>query len=78
MQVAKEAALQFNPHANITAYHGNIKSHDFGVDFFRQFDLVMNALDNVGARRCDNRATDMAAVPTHLAIAGRCDMVTGM
>lgn len=38
----------FNPHVNIIAHHGNIKSHEFGSDYFKKFTLVMNALDNLG------------------------------
>lgn len=53
--VAKEIALSFNPKANITAFHGNIKSSQFGIDYFEQFALVLNALDNVDARKHVNR-----------------------
>lgn len=47
-KVARESALLFNPHVKIVAHHGNIKSHEFGPDYFKQFTLVMNALDNLG------------------------------
>lgn len=47
-QVAKESAARFNPHAKILAHFANIKNAEFGPDFFRRFDLVMNALDNLG------------------------------
>jgi ubiquitin-like 1-activating enzyme E1 B len=53
--VAKEIALSFNPSAKITAHHGNIKSSEFGIDYFRQFSVVFNALDNVDARKHVNR-----------------------
>lgn len=33
---------------NITARHANIKNLEFGPQFFKQFDMVMNALDNLG------------------------------
>lgn len=46
--MARESALVFNPHVNIVAHHGNIKSHEFGPDYFKKFTLVMNALDNLG------------------------------
>jgi len=61
--VAREAVLEF-PHdegLDIKAEHGNIKEARFGPDFFRTFDIVLNALDNVDARRHVNRvclATD--------------------
>uniref|UniRef100_A0A8C6YXL8 Ubiquitin like modifier activating enzyme 2 n=1 Tax=Nothoprocta perdicaria TaxID=30464 RepID=A0A8C6YXL8_NOTPE len=45
-QVAKESVLQFYPEANIIAYHDSIMNPDYNVEFFRQFTLVMNALDN--------------------------------
>lgn len=47
-QVAREAALRFNPAARVTAHHKNIKSAEFGLDYFKRFTLVMNALDNLG------------------------------
>ncbi|KAL0477176.1 ubiquitin-like 1-activating enzyme E1 [Acrasis kona] len=53
--IAKETALRFNPAANINAHHGSIYSSEFGLDYFRQFDVVLNALDNVDARRHVNR-----------------------
>ncbi|DBA03434.1 TPA: hypothetical protein N0F65_002842, partial [Lagenidium giganteum] len=53
--VAREIALTFNPKVNITAHHGNIKSSQFGIDYFQQFALVLNALDNVDARKHVNR-----------------------
>jgi ubiquitin-like 1-activating enzyme E1 B len=32
----------------INAIHGNIKEPQYDVDWFKGFDLVMNALDNLG------------------------------
>lgn len=52
--MAKEAVLGFNPAAKIEAYHGNVKDARFGLPFIRKFDIVLNALDNVDARRSDN------------------------
>ena len=38
------------------AHHGNVKDNTrFGVKFFKRFDVVLNALDNVDARRHVNR-----------------------
>ena len=51
-QVAKMAVTAFNPDAVVVAHHGNVKNPEFGIDFFRKFDIVMSALDNVSARRC--------------------------
>lgn len=49
--MAREAVLKFNPEARIVAHHGNVKESKFGMAFIRKFDLVLNALDNVDARR---------------------------
>ncbi|XP_052232041.1 SUMO-activating enzyme subunit 2-like isoform X1 [Dreissena polymorpha] len=54
-QVAKDSALQFNPDASIRAYHDSITSPDYDLEFFRKFDIVMNALDNRAARNHVNR-----------------------
>ena len=32
----------------VTPHHGNIKDKQFGVPYMKQFDIVFNALDNVG------------------------------
>ncbi|KAM6430685.1 SUMO-activating enzyme subunit 2 [Liasis olivaceus] len=62
-QVAKESVLQFHPQANIIAYHDSIMNPDYNVEFFRQFTLVMNALDNRAARNHVNRMCLAADVP---------------
>lgn len=49
--MAREAVLKFNPQARIVAHHGNVKEAQFGMAFIRKFDLVLNALDNIDARR---------------------------
>lgn len=54
-EVAREAVLEFNPSARIVAYHANIKEDRFGVEYFENFDIVINALDNVAARKHVNR-----------------------
>ncbi|KAG0311885.1 E1 ubiquitin-activating protein uba2 [Dissophora globulifera] len=61
--VAKESALAFNPNANIISRHQNIKEQEFSVDWFKGFDLVMNALDNLDARRHVNKMCLAANVP---------------
>ncbi|RUS20081.1 hypothetical protein BC937DRAFT_86396 [Endogone sp. FLAS-F59071] len=50
-QVAKESALKFNPSVNITSHHANIKDPQFNVEWFKSFDIVMNALDNLVAKQ---------------------------
>lgn len=61
--VARESILLLNPDANIEAYHANIKEERFGHSFFEGFDLVMNALDNIAARKHVNRSCLAAGVP---------------
>ncbi|KAI9029685.1 hypothetical protein CLU79DRAFT_735437 [Phycomyces nitens] len=53
--VAKEAVLKFQPNANITSHHANIKDPQFGIEWFKQFSLVLNALDNLDARYYVNK-----------------------
>lgn len=54
-EVAKQSALCFNPNAKITAHHASIFNSQFSTDFFKQFKIVMNALDNRAARNHVNR-----------------------
>ena len=62
--VARDAATAFNPDAHITAHHGNIKDAQYSSPaYFGQFDLVLNALDNIDARRHVNRLCLTAHVP---------------
>ncbi|RDA83797.1 hypothetical protein CP532_4616 [Ophiocordyceps camponoti-leonardi (nom. inval.)] len=61
--VAKEAAQKFNPTVRIFAFHANIKDSQFNVGWFRRFDIVYNALDNLEARRHVNRMCLAADVP---------------
>ncbi|BBH09363.1 SUMO-activating enzyme 2 [Prunus dulcis] len=62
-KVAREAVLKFRPHISITPYHANVKDSDFNVDFFKQFNVVLNGLDNLDARRHVNRLCLAADVP---------------
>ncbi|GIL75048.1 hypothetical protein Vretifemale_4869 [Volvox reticuliferus] len=52
---AAQVVKGFCPTASITAHHANMKESHFDVDFFRGFDLVLNGLDNLEARRHVNR-----------------------
>ena len=46
------------------AHHGNVKDNErFGLNFFKRFDCVLNALDNVEARRHVNRLCLSAELP---------------
>lgn len=62
-QVAREALLQLRPDVDIVSHHANVKSAQFDVDFFQQFSLVLNGLDNLEARRHVNRLCLAANVP---------------
>ncbi|KAG0229052.1 E1 ubiquitin-activating protein uba2 [Actinomortierella wolfii] len=61
--IAKASAIAFNPSVNIVSRHQNIKEEEFTVDWFKGFDLVMNALDNLDARRHVNKMCLAANVP---------------
>ena len=62
-EVAKESALRFRPDANITALHDSVMNSEYNTLFFKQFDIVMNALDNKAARNHVNRLCLAADVP---------------
>jgi ubiquitin-like 1-activating enzyme E1 B len=67
--VASEAASSMvppltNDEAKYTPHHGNVLDNDkFNVPYVQQFALVLNALDNVSARRRVNRLCLAAGVP---------------
>ena len=63
---AKIAALainKFNPDVNVNARHGNIKDSEFDINYFGKFTIVLNALDNIDARRHVNRLCLANKVP---------------
>jgi ubiquitin-like 1-activating enzyme E1 B len=62
-QVARDAVLKFRPNIKITPYHANVKDAKFNVEFFNQFNVVLNGLDNLDARRHVNRLCLAAEVP---------------
>ncbi|KAJ5184165.1 ubiquitin-like activating enzyme [Penicillium capsulatum] len=61
--VAKEVAHKFKPSAKLEAYHANIMDSQFHVDWFKSFNIVFNALDNLAARRHVNHMCLAAGVP---------------
>ncbi|KAA3482326.1 SUMO-activating enzyme subunit 2-like [Gossypium australe] len=61
--VARDAVLRFRPNISITPYHANVKESCFNVDFFKEFDVVLNGLDNLDARRHVNRLCLAADIP---------------
>ncbi|CAI5470384.1 unnamed protein product [Closterium sp. Yama58-4] len=62
-KVAREAAMALCRSASIIAHHGSVLQPDFDVSFFSRFSLVLNALDNLPARRHVNRMCLAAGVP---------------
>lgn len=55
--------MRFRPHINITSHHANVKDPEFDADFFKQFHVVLNGLDNLDARRHVNRLCLAADIP---------------
>lgn len=60
---AAEVIQALRPQAAIKAHHANVKDKDFDVDYFRSFDIVLNGLDNLEARRHVNRLCLAAGTP---------------
>ncbi|KXN89035.1 Ubiquitin-activating enzyme E1-like protein [Leucoagaricus sp. SymC.cos] len=61
--IAAQTAAPFNPNVKITPIHGNIKEPQYDVEWFKQFDIVLNALDNLDARRHVNKMCMAGEVP---------------
>ncbi|KAG7095068.1 hypothetical protein E1B28_005858 [Marasmius oreades] len=61
--VAAQSAAPFNPNIRIKPLHANIKEPQFDVRWFQGFDIVLNALDNLDARRHVNKMCMAAQVP---------------
>lgn len=67
--VASEAALGMVPPldgttANYTPHHGNVcDNSQFNVPYLQRFNLVLNALDNITARRRVNRLCLASSIP---------------
>ena len=71
-EVACEAARAMSAHSKssdpkcgfYTPHHGDVTDNArFGLPFFKRFDIVLNALDNVAARRHVNRLCISAGKP---------------
>ena len=52
---ASGTATHVEGDVTIVSHHANIKDGQYDVDFFKGFDIVLNGLDNVEARRHVNR-----------------------
>lgn len=62
--VAKETAVNFNPSVKIKAIQANILNPEYStIRFYKSFDLVLNALDNLTARRHVNKFCVASGVP---------------
>ncbi|KAF8590669.1 hypothetical protein K439DRAFT_1627653 [Ramaria rubella] len=61
--VAARTAAPFNPGVRIKALHANIKEPQFDIAWYKCFDIVLNALDNLDARRHVNKMCMAANVP---------------
>ncbi|KAF8550035.1 hypothetical protein OG21DRAFT_1488092 [Imleria badia] len=61
--VAAQTAGAFNPNVRIQPIHANIKEPQFDVEWFQSFDIVLNALDNLDARRHVNKMCMAAGIP---------------
>jgi ubiquitin-like 1-activating enzyme E1 B len=47
-QIAAQTAGPFNPNVQLIPVHGNIKEPQYDIPWFQTFDIVLNALDNLG------------------------------
>lgn len=54
---------RMNPECKIEPHLDDIKSLQYGPSYFKQFDMVLNALDNVSARRHVNRICLASNIP---------------
>ncbi|KAG8221773.1 hypothetical protein J3R82DRAFT_2087 [Butyriboletus roseoflavus] len=61
--VAAQTAGAFNPNVHIQPIHANIKEPQFDIEWFQSFDIVLNALDNLNARRHVNKMCMAAGIP---------------
>lgn len=48
LQIAAQTAAPFNPNVQLTPIHGNIKEPQYDIPWFQTYDIVLNALDNLG------------------------------
>ncbi|TFY79703.1 hypothetical protein EWM64_g4309 [Hericium alpestre] len=61
--VAARTVSAFNPNVHIHPIHGNIKDTQFDLSWFKSFDIVLNALDNLDARRHVNKMCMAGEIP---------------
>ncbi|KII63236.1 SUMO-activating enzyme subunit 2 [Thelohanellus kitauei] len=63
VETAKKTLMDWFPSLNMVAHHSDITASSFSVNFYKKFDIVINALDNQEARRHVNRMCFFAKVP---------------
>ncbi|KAI0301596.1 hypothetical protein B0F90DRAFT_1718560 [Multifurca ochricompacta] len=61
--VAARTASAFNPNVQIKPIHGDVKDPQFDLAWFKGFDVVLNALDNLDARRHVNKMCMAGNIP---------------
>lgn len=61
--IAGQTAMIFNKDIKVISYYENIKNNKFNINYYQQFSIVLNALDNIDARRHVNRLCLAANVP---------------
>ncbi|CAO4362612.1 unnamed protein product [Caenorhabditis nigoni] len=62
-EIATRVIKKFNPDINLTFDHSSIFEERFNIEFYRNFDIVLNALDNKQARNHVNRMCHSARTP---------------
>jgi len=60
--IKKESTLHLSS-VSAVALHGSVMTSEYGVSFYKQFTIVLNALDNRDARSHVNRMCLAADVP---------------
>ena len=60
---AEVAVRRYAPDAVVEAFHTDVQDERFSIAFYQSFDLVINALDNLDARKHVNRMCVCAQVP---------------
>ncbi|PVU88115.1 hypothetical protein BB560_006395, partial [Smittium megazygosporum] len=61
--VAANSILQMNPNISVTPIVDNIKNPKLSINWFSSFQIVINALDNLDARRHVNLMCQAANIP---------------
>merc|ERR1712083_728811 len=54
-KIGERIIKNFIPNINLKGFQDNIKSSKFNSEYFKHFDIILNALDNLSARRHINR-----------------------